>query len=99
MAAIVPASATTLTFKVWPVGYSSALDQDDIILEVKYLNSVSGITRTTVYNTAQTYTVGQWNSCSVTFTPSQAGVCYFNLYVTAYEAGDTILIDPIWSVS
>lgn len=106
MACIAPASATTLTLKIYPLGWGTEaapndviLDQDDVILEVCYLNSASGITRTTVYNTSQTYANSGWRDCSVTFTPSQEGVVYFQLYFTRFETGDTVLVDPEWVVS
>jgi hypothetical protein len=99
MATYAPASSTTITIKIWPVGWSTALDQDDVVLEVKYLDTASGVTRTTVYNTSQTYANGAWRDCSVTFTPSQAGVVYFQLYFRNYESGAYVLIDPIWSIA
>ena len=99
MGILAPASATTLTVKVYPVGWTTSLDQDDIILEARYLDSASGNTRTLAVNTSQTYANGAWRSVSVTFTPSQAGVVYWNLYIGAYESGDTILIDPFPVIS
>lgn len=98
MSVYTQARPTTLTFKIWPVGWTTSLDQDDVVLEAKYLDSASGITRTTVYNTSQTYANGAWRNCSVTFTPSQAGVVYFQLYFRSYESGDYVLIDPMWKV-
>ena len=99
MAAIVPAAESTLTFKIYPVGWADSLTQADVVLEVQYLNTAAGITRATVFNTAQTYAVNGWRSCSVTFTPGQAGVCYFQIYIRKYEASSYLLIDPVWSVS
>ena len=99
MATYAPASSTTLTIKIWPVGWTTSLDQDDVVLGVKYLDTASGVTRTTVYNTSQTYANGAWRECSVTFTPAQAGIVYFNLYFRSYESGAYVLIDPIWSVA
>ena len=99
MAIVAQAQQTTLAFRIWPVGWTTSLDQDDVVLEVKYLGTASGITRTTVYNTAQTYANGAWRSCSVTFTPSQAGIVYFQLYFRSYESGCYVLIDPIWGVA
>lgn len=92
------AASTTLTFKIYPVGWTTSLTQADVVLEVCYLDSASGVTRTTVYNTSQTYANDGWRDCSVTFTPGQAGVVYFQLYFTKYESGDTILVDPGWSL-
>jgi hypothetical protein len=99
MACIATAEETTLTFKIYPVGWTSTLTQDDVIFEVSYLDSVSGITRTMIYSTSQTYANDGWRDCSVTFTPGQAGVVYFQLYFTKYESGCTVLVDPEWVVS
>lgn len=99
MACYAAAEEQTLTFKIYPLAYTTSLTQADVILEVKYLDTASGITRTTVYNTAQTYANDGWRDCSVTFTPAQAGIVYFQLYVTKYKSGATILIDPVWSLS
>jgi hypothetical protein len=99
MAFVAPASSTTLTVKIYPVGWTTSLDQDDVKLEVSYLDSASGITRTTVVNTSQTYANDGWRDVSVTFTPGQVGVVYFQLYFTAYESGDTVLVDPEWVIS
>jgi hypothetical protein len=98
MAAYAKAQSTTLTFKVWPVGWATALNQSSLVLELRYLDTVSGVTRTTVLNTSQTYANGAWRECSVTFTPSQEGVVYFNLYLRRYESGAYVLIDPKWEV-
>jgi hypothetical protein len=99
----IPAYATsgskTLTYKIYPVGWSSSLDQDDVVLEVSYLDSASGITRTTVYNTSQTYAIDGWRSCSVTFSPAQDGIAYANLYVRKYESAAYLLIDPALTVA
>ena len=89
----------TLTFKIYPYGWTSSIDQDDLVLEVWYLDSAAGITRTLATNSSQTYANGAWRSCSVTFNPSQDGVLYFNLSLRAYEAGCYVLIDPIWSIA
>ena len=88
----------TLTYKIWPVGWSSSLTQDDVILEVSYLDSASGNTRTTVYNTSQTYANGAWRNCSVTFNPSQTGIAYVQLYLKKYVASAYLLIDPVFTL-
>jgi len=99
MADYVTSGPNTLTFNIYPYGWTTSLDQDDVVLEVSYLDSSSGISRTTVTNTSQTYANSDWRSVSVTFSPSQDGIVYFNLYIKKYEASCYVLIDPVWSVS
>ncbi|MEE4258951.1 MAG: hypothetical protein V2I62_04270, partial [Bacteroidales bacterium] len=89
----------TLTFKIYPVGWTTALDQDDVVLEVRYLDTASGITRTTIVNSTATYTNGAWRDLSVTFNPSQAGIAYIQVYLRKYESGCYMLIDPEPSVA
>jgi len=99
MADYCTSGSKTLTVKIYPYGWTTALDQDDIVLEVKYLNSASGITRTTVTNTVNTYENGAWRSLTATFNPSQNGILYFNVYLRKYESGCYVLIDPEWSIA
>jgi len=89
----------TLTFKIYPVGWTTALNQDDVVLEARYLDSASGITRTTVYNTTTTYANGAWRDLSVTYNPLQDGILYFQVYFRKYESGCYMLIDPIPSIT
>jgi hypothetical protein len=58
MGQYVTSGSKTLTYKIYPVGWTTALDNDDIVLEVSCLDSASGITRTTVVNTTNTYANG-----------------------------------------
>lgn len=107
IAAYCTSGSKTLTYKIYPssgwtlrgTNPNYYLNQDDVVLEVSYLDSASGITRTTVYNTSQTYAVSGWRSCSVTFNPSQNGIIYINMYIRCYESGDYILIDPVFTVA
>ena len=48
MALDAEAGSQTLTFKIYPVGWTTALNQNDVVLEARYLDSASGISRTTV---------------------------------------------------
>ena len=84
----------TLTFKIYPVGWTTALNQNDVVLEVRYLDSASGITRTTIVNSTATYANGAWRDLSVTFNPLQSGIVYFQVYFRTYESGCYMLIDP-----
>lgn len=93
------AGPKTLTMKIWPVGFSASLDQDDIYLTATYLNTVSGTSRTTVVTGTGTFANGAWRNLTVDVVPAQAGLVYFNLIMTKYEAGDYVLIDPVWSVA
>ena len=94
-----PAGANTITMKIYPVGWTSSLDQDDIYLSASYLTEASGNTRATVQTGAGTFANDGWRSLTVTFTTGQAGIVHFNLIITAYESGDYILIDPVWVLS
>jgi len=93
MAQYVEAAETTITFKIWPVGWTASLDQDDIYLEAWYLDSAAGVTRTRIVTTSETYANGAWREMTVTFTAAQAGIVYFNLVLAAYEAAAYVLID------
>lgn len=84
-----------ITFKIYPYDWTTPLDQDDIYIKARYLTG-SGIERTTIQTTFQTYANAGWRECSVTFTTGQEGLVYFNLFCSAYEAGKYVLIDPLW---
>ena len=91
--------SNTITFKIYPIGWTTALDNDDVVLEIKYLDSASGITRTEIVNTTATYANGAWRNISVTFTAGQGGIAYCQLYMKKYESGCYLLIDPVSVVS
>ncbi len=97
MSDYVSAGSRTLTFKIYPVGWA-ALDQDDILIVARYLDSVSGITRTTVVTAAGSFANGDWRDLTVDFAPGQAGIVYFQLFIKKYEAAAYVLIDPEWIV-
>lgn len=94
----VTSGAQTLTFKIYPVGWTSSLDNDDIVLEAFYLAG-AGVGRTRVVNTTATYANGAWRDLEVSFTTGQAGIVYFAIHLKKYEAGDYVLIDPEWTIS
>lgn len=98
MFAYTTAGAKTLTFKIYPVGWASSLDQDDIQLEVFYLAG-AGVGRTRIVNTTETYANAGWRNMTVSFTPGQNGIVYFAIHLKKYEAGDYVLIDPQWAIS
>lgn len=107
MAVYCPSGANTLTFKICP-GFPGSppthdwdpdLSEADIYIKVRYLTDTGNETAETQTTTA-TFTDGSWQNLSVTFTTGQAGVAYFNLYITRYDdSGDLILIDPVWTLS
>lgn len=99
MSDYVSAGSKTITFKIFPVGWATPLDQDDILLEAKYLDSVSGITRTTIVTPAGTFNNNGWRDLAVSFAPGQAGIVYFNLFIRRYELDAYVLIDPKWRIS
>lgn len=98
MFAYVASGAKTLTFKIYPVGWASSLDQDDIVLEAFYLDG-AGVGRTRVVNTTATYANAGWRDLEVSFTAGQDGIVYFTIHLKKYEAGDYVLIDPEWAIS
>ena len=99
MSAFVPAGAKTLSFKVYPYGWSPGLDQGQMYIRAYYLSDASSFVRAEVVTAAKTYTNGAWDSCTVSFNQARAGVVYFNLYLGAYQSGCYVLIDPVWDVS
>jgi hypothetical protein len=88
----------TLTFKIYPVGWSSSLDNEDIVLEAFYLAG-AGVSRTRVINTTATYANAGWRNMAVSFTAGQDGIVYFIIHLKKYEAGCYVLLDPEWVVS
>jgi len=99
MALDTDSGSQTLTFSIYPVGWTASLDQDDVVFEVSYLDSVSGITRTTIVNSTTTYANDGWRDLEVTFNPSQDGIVYFQIYLRKYESGCYVLIDPVPNVN
>ncbi len=97
--AIVPAAAVTLTYSIYPVGWTVPLTHNDIRLEVQYLDTVDKASLAIAVNTSQTYGNDGWRSVSVTFTPARAGLCYFDLIIGKYESGKSLLVDPVWSIA
>ena len=95
----IAAGSKTITFKIYPVGYAASIDQDDILIEAKYLSGASGNDRTTVETTTATFANDAWRNLTVTFTAGQDGMVYFNLYIRKYESACYVLIDPEWSIS
>ncbi len=98
MSAYATAGAHTLTFKIYPMGWSS-LDNTIVRLRATYLDSATGQTRTEVLSTGQTFTNDAWQDLTVTVHPARDGAVHFNLEVVGYEAGATILVDPVWSLA
>jgi hypothetical protein len=99
IAAIAPAAEVTLTFSIYPVGWTVPLTHNDIRLEVQYLNTADTASLAVAVNTGQTYENDGWRPVSVAFTPAQAGLCYFDLIIGKFESGKTLLIDPLWSIA
>ncbi|RKY08022.1 MAG: hypothetical protein DRP56_04770 [Planctomycetota bacterium] len=95
----VSSGSNTLTFKIYPSGWTTTLDQDDIVLEIYYPDSASGVSLSKIVNTTNTYSNGAWRDLSVTFTPGQDGLIHINLYLRRYEASSYVLIDPVWSIA
>lgn len=98
MFAHVTSGVKTLTFKIYPIGWTSSINQDDIELEVLYLAG-AGVTRTRAVNITETYTNAGWRNMTVSFTTGQDGIVYFIINLKKYEAGCYILLDPEWTIS
>lgn len=88
--------ARVINVNIYPVGWSTDLDQDDIYIEALYYGG-AGVTRTKAVTGAATFANDGWRNLSVTFTTGQAAIVYFNLILTRYEAGCYVLIDPEFS--
>ena len=98
MAVYCPSGAVTLTFKIYPSGWTIDLDESDIYLKAAYLSDAGNETAD-VQTTTATFSDDGWRNLTVSFTNSRAGVVYFNLYLTRYESGAYVLIDPVWTLS
>jgi hypothetical protein len=89
----------SITFKIYPYGtWATTLDQDDIYVEAWYFDGTNP-TRVKAVTGTGTFANGGWRDLTVSFTTGRAGMVYFNVYMTRYESGKTVLIDPIWSVT
>lgn len=99
MVAYVESGAQTLTYKIWPDGWATSLDQDDIFVEVTYLDAATGKSTALAVTGAGSFANGAWRDLTVTFNPLQAGYIYFNIRLRKYESGKFVLIDPIWSIA
>jgi hypothetical protein len=85
----------TIRAKIYPVGWTTQLNQDDLFLEALYLSGLD-LTKTKVVTGTSVFTNGIWSEVTVSFNAAQTGIVYFNLYLTRYEAGCYILIDPLF---
>ncbi|MHA2019598.1 MAG: G8 domain-containing protein [Promethearchaeota archaeon] len=95
----ITAGNKTMTFKIYPIGWTTTLDESDIYLEVYYLSESSGVQKEYVSTSAGTFANNGWRDLSVSFTAGQDGIVYYNLIIKKYESGCYILIDPIIEVS
>jgi hypothetical protein len=81
--------------KIYPIGWSVPLDEDDVFIEAWYLDGLN-VARVLAVTGASTFVNGIWNEVTVNFNAGQTGIVYFNLYITKYEAGCYILLDPVF---
>ena len=88
--------AKTLTLKIYPVGWGTTLDQDDIFIEAFYLDG-TGVSRSKVVTGVGTFANNGWRDLTVAFTAGQDGIVYFQMYIRRYEASAYVLIDPVWT--
>jgi len=94
--AVVGTSSETITVKIRPHGWTTDLMNADIWIEVDYLSESSGLETVTATSkgTGTTYSDDSWSDLSVTFTPGQAGMVEVRCYLSNYESGAYVLIDP-----
>lgn len=89
----------TITFKIYPVGWSTSCDYDDIRLVAVYASDSAG-TPATVFTSTGTFANDDWRDLSVTFDLQNADVpVSFHIQFRRYESAGYWLIDPEWSVS
>lgn len=95
--AIVQAGTSkTITVKFRPNGWSN-LTNKDIWIEVEYLDESTGIHTAVVSSRGDgsvSYANDNWYDLSVTFTPAQSGIVKVKCFLTAFESGAYVLIDP-----
>jgi len=99
MAQFVEAGSRTITMKIYPVGWTAALTNAEIYLEASYLDTADTGHRAIAVTGAGTFNNGAWRELTVSFTPAQAGIVYFNLILKTYELNCYVLIDPVPSFS
>lgn len=98
MALYCDAGTYTLTLKIYPHGWTTPLNQDDIYIKASYLSG-TGSDYGDIQTTSSTFANDGWREISVTFTTGRAGIVYFNLYFTAYESACYVLVDPQWVIT
>jgi len=89
-----PASQKTLTVYMLGFGWTTFPTSSELWIEVEYLDSSTGTSRSTVKSTATLTNNTDWTPFSVTVTPGQAGVAYLRGYLTKYELNSGVYVDP-----
>jgi len=84
----------TLTFRIYPVGWSADLTEDDFEFWVEYYSSDTDYSRSRV-NAVHTSPNGAWRDIAVSFDHKHDGEVRFNLSLKKYESGAYVLVDPL----
>jgi len=89
----------TITFKIFPVGWSTDCDNNDIRVVAMYASNSAGLPATAITPTG-TFANDGWRDLTVTFNLQNASVpVSFHVQFRRYELAGYWLIDPDWSVS
>jgi len=91
-------ASKTYTWKFYPSGWSN-LTTSDIEIEAWFLEESSGTRRKYATANPSSVTNDTWNDLSITISPGQAGVVYFQIKLKKYELGAFIALDPKVDVS
>jgi len=84
----------TLTFRIYPVGWSADLAEDDLEFWVEYYSSDTDYSRSRV-SCVHISPNGAWRDITVSFDHKHDGEIRFNLSLKKYESGAYVLVDPL----
>jgi len=87
------AGVNVILYKIFPVGWTIPLNQDDILIEARYIPD-GGITRSVAVTSSGEFQNDDWRNLSVTFTAGQSQIVYFQIKLTRFESGAYVLVDP-----
>lgn len=88
----VPTGSRTKSVYISGSNWSSFPTTGELYIQAEYLNTATGVTRSTVYSTG-ILSSGIWNRFSVTFSPSQVGIVRYEGYLKKYISTAKIYID------
>ena len=88
-----PATATTITVYMLGFGWTTFPTANELWIELEYLDSSTGTTRTTIKSTETLVDNTNWTAFTVSATPGQEGVAYLRGYLTKYELNSGVYVD------